>query len=40
MRQPFYLKKRGRFWYYRLNRESGLASDNEENWRATGCTIR
>jgi len=40
MRQPFYLKKRGHFWYYRLNRESGLVGGNEENWRATGCTVR
>jgi hypothetical protein len=40
MRQPLYLKKQGRFWYYRLNSESGLVDQDEDTWRATGCTNR
>ena len=38
MRKPYYLKLRGQRWYYRLNRESGLVDEDDEHWRATGCT--
>lgn len=40
MRQPFCLKLRGQYWYYRLNAESGLVEQDEEVWHATGCTDR
>ncbi len=40
MRRPFYLKMRGRFWYYRLTGESGLVETDEQRWLTTGCTDR
>ena len=40
MKRPFYLKLRGNFWYFRLNKESGLVEEDEQRRRATGCTDR
>lgn len=40
MKQPFYFKMRGRYWYFRLNEESGIVDVDEQRWRATGCTDR
>ena len=40
MRRPFYLKLRGNFWYFRLNKESGCVASDEQRWRATGCSDR
>jgi integrase len=40
MRRPYYLIKRGEFWYYRLNRESGLIESDECTWHTTGCQNR
>ena len=40
MKRPFYLKLRGRFWYLRLNKSSGIVNEDEQVWRATGCTGR
>ena len=40
MKRPFYLKLRGRFWYYRLTAESGVIEDDDERWLTTGCTDR
>ena len=40
MRRPYYLLRRGEFWHYRLNRESGLVEGDEFTWHTTGCKIR
>ena len=40
MRRPYYLLKRGEFWHYRLNRESGLVEGDEFTWHTAGCKIR
>jgi hypothetical protein len=40
MRRPFYLIRRGEYWYYRLNRESGLVESDEYTWHTTGCKSR
>ena len=40
MKRPFYLKLRGDYWYFRLNKESGIVEEDEQHWRATGCTDR
>ena len=40
MRHPYYLIKRGEFWYYRLNRESGLVESDDVTWHSTGCQYR
>ena len=40
MKKPFYLKKRGNFWYYRLNAESGLVSGENLTYYTTGCRTR
>jgi integrase len=37
MRRPYYLLRRGEFWYYRLNRESGLVESEDHIWHTTGC---
>jgi hypothetical protein len=37
MRRPYYLIRRGKYWYYRLNRESGLAESDDVTWHMTGC---
>jgi hypothetical protein len=37
MRRPYYLLWRGEFWYYRLNRESGLVESDDHIWHTTGC---
>ena len=37
MRRPYYLLRRGEFWYYRLNRESGLVENDDHIWHTTGC---
>ncbi len=40
MRRSYYLIRRGEFWYYRLNRESGLVESDEITWHTTGCKSR
>ena len=40
MRRPYYLIRRGEYWYYRLNRESGLVKSDGITWHTTGCTDR
>ena len=40
MRRTYYLIRRGGFWYYRLNRESGLVKSDEVTWHTTGCESR
>ena len=40
MKRPYYLKKRGPFWYYRLNPESGLVAGENLNYYTTGCRTR
>ncbi len=40
MKRPYYLKKRGDFWYYRLNPESGLVAGENLNYYTTGCRTR
>jgi len=40
VRRPYYLIRRDEFWYYRLNRESGLVESNEVTWHTTGCKIK
>ena len=40
MKLPFYLKKRGEYWYYRLNPESGLVEGKNLNYLTTGCLTR
>jgi hypothetical protein len=40
MRRPYYLIKRGEFWYYRLKRESGLVESDDVTWHTTGCKNR
>ena len=40
MRRAYYLIQRGGFWYYRLNRESGLVESDEVTWHTTGCESR
>ena len=32
VKRPYYLKKRGDFWYYRLNPESGLVAGENLNY--------
>jgi hypothetical protein len=38
--RAYYLIQRGGFWYYRLNRESGLVESDEVTWHTTGCESR
>jgi len=40
VKRPYYLKKRGDFWYYRLNPESGLVAGENLNYYTTGCRTR
>ena len=40
MKRPFYLVLRGGYWYYRLNKESGIVDDDDPQWRTTGCKDR
>lgn len=40
MRRPYYLIRRGDYWYYRLNRESGLVKSDGITWHTTGCKDR
>lgn len=40
MRRPYYLIRRGEYWYYRLNRESGLVKSDGITWHTTGCKNR
>jgi hypothetical protein len=40
MRRPYYLIKRSVYWYYRLNRESGLVENDDVTWHSTGCQYR
>lgn len=40
MRRPYYLIKRNGYWYYRLNRESGLVESDDVTWHSTGCQYR
>lgn len=40
MRRPYYLIRRNEYWYYRINRESGLVESDEVTWHTTGCKIR
>jgi integrase len=40
VKKPYYLKKRGDFWYYRLNPESGLVEGENRNYISTGCRNR
>ena len=40
MKRPYYLKRRGDFWYYRLNPESGLVIGENLNYCTTGCRTR
>ncbi len=40
MRRPYYLIRRGEYWYYRLNRESGLIKSDGITWHTTGCKDR
>ena len=40
MRRAYYLIQRNGFWYYRLNRESGLVESDEVTWHTTGCESR
>ena len=40
MRRPYYLIRRGEYWYYRLNRESGLVKNDGHTWHTTGCKKR
>jgi hypothetical protein len=40
MRRAYYLIRRSEFWYYRLNRESGLVESEEVTWHTTGCKDR
>jgi integrase len=40
MRRPYYLIRRGEYWYYRLNRESGLIESDGITWHTTGCKDR
>ena len=39
-RRPYYLKKKGRFWYVRWNRESSLVNRDQHHDRSTGETSR
>jgi len=40
VRRPYYLIRRGEYWYYRLNRESGLVESDGVTWHTTGCKDR
>ncbi len=40
MKRPYYLKKRGDFWYYGLNPVSGLVVSENKNYVTTGCRSR
>ena len=40
VKRPYYLKKRGDFWYYRLNPEAGLVAGENLNYYRTGCRTR
>jgi integrase len=40
VKRPFYLTLRRGYWYYRLNRESGVVEDDDRRWRSTGCSDR
>jgi len=40
VKRPYYLKKRGAYWYYRLNPESGLITGENLNYYTTGCRTR
>jgi hypothetical protein len=40
VKRPYYLKKRGDFWYYRLNSESGLTAGEDLNYHTTECCTR
>jgi hypothetical protein len=40
MRHPYYLLRRGEYWHYRLNRESGLVKSDEFTWHTIGCHNR
>lgn len=40
VKRPYYLKKRGAFWYYRLNPESGLIARENLNYYTKGCRTR
>lgn len=40
MRRPYYLIKRGEYWYFRLNRESGLVKSDGITWHTTSCKVR
>ena len=40
MKRPFYLSMRGNYWYYRLNKESGIIEQDDLQWRTTGCADR
>ncbi len=40
MKSPYYLKKRGEFWYYRLNPESGLIDGENTTYYTTKCRTR
>ena len=39
-RRPYYLAKRGRVWYVRWNRESGVVRRDDQHARSTGQTTR
>jgi hypothetical protein len=40
MRHPYYLIRRGEYWYYRLNPESGLVIGENLNYYTIGCRRR
>ena len=40
VKRLYYLKKRGPFWYYRLNPESGRVAGENLNYYTTGCRTR
>ena len=40
MRRLYYLIRRNEYWYYRLNRESGLVESDDVTWHTTGCKNR
>ena len=40
VKRPYYIKKRGAFWYYRLNPESGLITGENLNYYTTGYRTR
>jgi hypothetical protein len=37
---PYYFKKRGAFWYYRLNPESGHITEENLNYYTTECRMQ